>query len=709
MEGARKQSRVVAAAVAALLAVGWLGSGSPNAHELEKHALKAKKKGGGNGDEKQFDLVTLAEGFKKPTSVDWTPEGQMLVSEKRGRIFSVQPGGDKRILLDLSDHVNNILERGLQTVEVASDFESNRRVYLLYSYEANKANPTGPQAMRVSYITLNSDGTVANRNSPETLVLGRDADGPCPPVTNNTDCPASVGPTHQGGGLFSDSDGTLWVSLGDSNVPSQPGPAAFRTFNPASTAGKLLHIDANGNGLEDHPFCKKNDDLTDTCTKVYARGFRNPFRVVLGPRGDPVISDVGWNSREEIDFVQKGRNYGWPCFEGRVKTPFYSDTGRCAAFYRGKPTAMPAYDYRNPMPGTGAGASVMVGPPYPGGAYPDDFEGGFFFADYAQGFIKLLLKTKKGVRLRPVITGVTPVGFSYAPNGNLTFVDFRAKAIRELVFAPGNKAPRAQISAVPTSGPVPLPVTFTSANSTDADNDPIGLIWDFGDGTSSNEVSPTHTYTASGVYKVKLTANDGLGGTSMATTTITVGNSAPVVTVLSPTPATVARGDEPVQLLATATDAEEGLLPDSAFNWDVTLVHKAHEHPIGEFIGGSVLFPAQSDHDADSFYEVVLTVTDSKGLVTETPKMEIRPQVVPLKIASEPKGIKLSYGGRTIAAPKEVESAVGYRATLSAPATATIGGRQFRFAGWSQKGKRVQVYEIPAEESAVKAKYVPAG
>ncbi|MGZ5340015.1 MAG: PQQ-dependent sugar dehydrogenase [Solirubrobacterales bacterium] len=697
------QSRrwLICAATAALLVVPWLVARSMAAEsEGTKHPPKTVAK--------KFDIVTLASGFVKPTSVAFLPDGTMLVSQKGGRLFSVASSGRKKLLLDLSDQVANERERGLGTVEVAHDFATSHRVYLSYTYRVNPAKPDGPQAMRVSSITLNPDGSLANPGSPETLVLGKDATGPCPPANNRRDCPPSIASTHQGGTVISDKDGSLWVAWGESNLPENPGKQVFRTYNPASTSGKLLHVDAQGNGLRGHPFCRSDRNLIHTCTKVFARGFRNPFRFTLGRDGKPLVSDVGWNTEEEIDAVRKGGNYGWPCYEGDIKTPFYRDMTRCKQLYRQAGKAgieQPIYTYRNPT--VGAGAAVIIGPQYPGGLYPKDFNGSFFYGDYALGLIGLLHEGKGGVKVRRVANGVTPVDFNFAPNGDLVFVDYQRGAIRELVFSPANKSPRPQITASPSSGHAPLGVQFSAAGTLDPDGDAISYAWDFGDGGSSAGPAPAHTYAANGSYNVRLTASDGRGGTATTTTVVTVGNTAPTATILAPTPTTLSRDGQAVALQATGTDPEGGPLGSSAFDWDVTLVHKDHEHPLGEFVGASTQFTAIRDHDADSHYAVTLTVTDGQGLSTMLPPVNVNPETVKLAIRSKPKGVKLSYGGRAVKAPLTVDAAIGFLANLSAPETATIKGREYHFAGWSQKGKRVQIFSIPDHETKILARYRP--
>ncbi len=656
---------------------------------------------------KQFDIVTLASGFRKPTSVDWLPDGTMLVSEKRGRLWSVDPSGEKKVLLDFGPKVDNSRERGMGSIDVASDFATSGRVYVSYVLLVKPEKPSGPQAMRVSYIRLTPDGRLLNPEDPETVIFGKDATRPCPAVANNRDCPPSINATHQGGQVLSDKDGTVWVGWGDNNLPSNLGKHVFRTFNPASTAGKILHVDAEGRGLPDHPFCPKNDDLTDTCTKVFAVGLRNPFRFSLTHEGIPIVSDVGWDTQEEIDLVKSGRNYGWPCFEGKARTPFYRETQRCHKLYASRKkekVTRPIYAYRNPN--TGAGAAVIIGPQYPGGPYPDGFDGSFFFGDYARGFIKLLSRSEKGPRVRSIANGVTPVHMSIGPSKNLVFVDYLRGTIRELIYAPANKAPRPVISANPSSGLAPLDVQFSSAGTADPEGDPLTYDWDFGDGSPhSAEANPTHQYTVDGTFTVRLRVTDPSGGTAQTTAVVTVGNRAPTATITAPAPGTESRGGQPVLLGASGTDPEDGDLPSSAFRWDITVVHKGHEHPLSEVTGASAAFRAVSDHDADSYFEIDLTVVDSQGLATTLPTVVVRPETVPLRIASNLKGVRLSYGGKGVKAPRRVDAAIGYRAPLSAPETVIHKGVAYRFAKWSQGGKRVQIHEIPDEASTVKAKY----
>lgn len=94
-------------------------------------------------------------------------------------------------------------------------------------------------------------------------------------------------------------------------------------------------------------------------------------------------------------------------------------------------------------------------------------------------------------------------------------------------FLPG---PEAAFSALPTSGTVPLAVTFTDA-STSSIVPVTAWTWDFGDGATSTDQNPAHTYSAAGVYAVSLTAMTASGSNSVTKLHyVTVGRGTPEVT-----------------------------------------------------------------------------------------------------------------------------------------------------------------------------------
>ncbi|WP_414664691.1 PKD domain-containing protein [Horticoccus sp. 23ND18S-11] len=90
------------------------------------------------------------------------------------------------------------------------------------------------------------------------------------------------------------------------------------------------------------------------------------------------------------------------------------------------------------------------------------------------------------------------------------------------VSAPANVPPTAVATASTTSGTAPVPVTFSSAGSSDPDGSIAGYKWDFGDGTTSTAASPSKTFSAPGNYAVKLTVTDNAGASASSAVTVSV-------------------------------------------------------------------------------------------------------------------------------------------------------------------------------------------
>jgi PKD repeat protein len=94
-----------------------------------------------------------------------------------------------------------------------------------------------------------------------------------------------------------------------------------------------------------------------------------------------------------------------------------------------------------------------------------------------------------------------------------------------------NRAPTASFTATPSSGGVPLTVSFNAGASADSDGSIASYAWNFGDNSTGTGVAPTHTYTTAGNYPVTLTVTDNRGATAVATSSISAGPPLPPVTV----------------------------------------------------------------------------------------------------------------------------------------------------------------------------------
>jgi len=153
----------------------------------------------------------------------------------------------------------------------------------------------------------------------------------------------------------------------------------------------------------------------------------------------------------------------------------------------------------------------------------------------------------------------------------------------------------ADFGATPTAGGAPLTVNFLDAS----DGEPITWSWDFGDGTTSTEQSPTHTYTQVGTYNVTLTITDAKGGTS----TRTLLNFVTVEALDAEFRGTPSSGAAPLEVAF----ADMSLGDPTAWSWD-----------FGDGTTSTFANPTHTYSTAGT-YTVTLTVTDAHGATnTET-------------------------------------------------------------------------------------------
>lgn len=678
-----------------------------------------------------FSEEIVAAGLTQATNIAFAPDGRMFVAEKAGRVRVVTADGRLQAapVVDISAHVNTAVERGLLGIAVDSAFATNGYLWLLYDYEHDPGDFEGPKTARLSRVTVRADNSVADPADPETVVLGRDV-APCLPPAfvpgSTADCIPAHAITHTIGTVKSAPDGTLWVGMGDNSTHQDRVPSHLWTQRDDVLAGKILHVDRSGRGLAGHPFCPGEADLTKPCTKVFAKGLRNPFRFHLREGGGPIVGDVGWGAYEELNLVRPGGNYGWPCYEGPRKSPWEWDPA-CQPLYRQEGTNLAALapDWSLPHGArpdpvdpswTTDGASITGGPLMTSSNYPAAWRGRIFIGDYARRWMAALRIAGAAIDPAPArfaldVRGL--VDLQLGPDGNLYYVSLAfggaTSTVRRIVFAPGNGLPVPRATATPTSGRAPLEVRFDGSASTDPEGEPLTYRWDFGDGATSDEVSPTHTYTVPGTYTARLSVDDGSGRHPEATVLIGVDNTAPRLSVTAPADGDTFRVGDRVRLRATWADDEETTFPGSRIRWEVNLHHRDHIHPRAELTGDDVEFLAIDDHGADSHYVVTATVTDPGGLSDRT-TFELYPRTTPLRVASEPPGASLSFADATTTGfpPVPALAAPGFRTTISAQPEFLREGLRYRFAAWSDGGAATHSVTVPDADATYVARYRPA-
>lgn len=222
-------------------------------------------------------LSIFAKNLEVPWGIQFLLDGQMLVTERPGRVRLIDKDGNMSPDPAAMISVNAKGEGGLLGITIDPDFSINQNVYLYYTFAEND----GKTLNRVVRYRFEQ-----NKLTEEKIIIDN--------------IPGSS--LHNGGRIKFGPDGMLYATTGDARNPS-----LSQSIN--SLAGKILRVDREGNIPNDNPF--KNH--------VWTYGHRNPQGLAWDRNGNLWATEHGQSNHDEINKIEKGKNYGWPIIQGLEK------------------------------------------------------------------------------------------------------------------------------------------------------------------------------------------------------------------------------------------------------------------------------------------------------------------------------------------------------------------------------------------------------
>jgi glucose/arabinose dehydrogenase len=696
-----------------------------------------------------FQETVAFSGLNAPTAVRFSPDGRVFIAEKSGliKVYDGLSDTTPTTFADLRTKVHNYWDRGLLGLALDPQFPAKPFVYVLYTYDAaiggtaprwGTVNGTGDTCPTPPGPT--ADGcVVSGRLSRLEAIGGGNSAGPEQVLIEDW---CQQFPSHSVGDLAFGADGALYVSggegasfeyddYGQSGTPKNPcgdpggaSPAPptaeggslrsqdVRTSgDPTGYSGAVLRVDPDtGEALPDNPNASSGDDKA---RRIIAYGLRNPFRLTIRPgTSEPWIGDVGSSTWEEIDRAPKPpgwvENFGWPCYEGTPKAPGYDslDLNLCESLYATGAVRAPFYSYNHnakptPEDDCQPGSSSISGLAFtpPNDAWPAEYDGALFFADYSRDCIWVMETGGSGLpkpgritQFRSPATGV--VNLQFGPGGDLFYPDLNG-TIRRIHYSAGNQAPRAVVSATPANGSTPLHVEFDAGASSDPDEgDTLTYDWDLdGDGQYDDATGTTAAfdYTDAGRYLAAVRVSDDHGASSTDAVAISAGNTPPTATITSPSPGLTWKVGDTISFAGSANDQQDGSVPASGLSWKLTMEHcpsNCHEHEIQTWSGvasGSFVAP---DHEYPSHLVLELTATDSGGL-SDTQTIPLDPKTATLSFSTLPCGLQLTLNGSAFTTPFAKQVILNSTNGVAAPTPQTLSGSTYDFGSWSDGGARV--------------------
>jgi glucose/arabinose dehydrogenase len=246
-----------------------------------------------------INVESLAR-LDNPWAMAFLPDGRMLITEKPGRLrvyaegrLSGPIGGVPRVAYRS--------QGGLLDVRIDPDFARNQLVYLSYVEAAEQQPPDAREEPDPRLGPFQEfDDTVLKGT---TVARGRLVGNQLRDVTVIwRQVPKMIGRGHFGGRLVFAPDGKLFITSGER-----------QRFEPAqdlrSNLGKIVRINPDGTIPADNQFDGRSDALPD----IWTIGHRNPLGAAMHPSSQRLwINEMGPKGGDELNIIEKGRNYGWP-------------------------------------------------------------------------------------------------------------------------------------------------------------------------------------------------------------------------------------------------------------------------------------------------------------------------------------------------------------------------------------------------------------
>ena len=233
----------------------------------------------------EINVEIVLDNLKNPWEIEFAPDGKIFFTERDGKLWVIDNESILQLVAEFP--ASNTLEGGLLGLELDPDFENNQFLYL---YQTYLDIPTHQNKV-VRY-------TVNNNQLTDELIL----------IDN---IPGAI--WHDGGRIKFGPDEMLYITTGDATN-------ANLSQDPASVAGKILRINSDGTIPNDNPFN----------SPVFSYGHRNPQGLAWNEDGILVSSEHGPSgergyAHDEINVIERGKNYGWPIIVGDSNDMVYTN------------------------------------------------------------------------------------------------------------------------------------------------------------------------------------------------------------------------------------------------------------------------------------------------------------------------------------------------------------------------------------------------
>lgn len=233
-----------------------------------------------------YQLNTWVEGLKEPWAMSFLPDGNALITEKRGTLFLVDAKSRKLSQIKDVPEVDRASQAGLFEVLPHPEYAKNGWIYLAYSHPQKNAAGRNVSLTRIVRGKLKEGAWVEQQTIFEAPV----------------EMYPSAGGVHFGGRIVFDKTGHLFFTIGERG-------RGTNSQDLSVVMGKVHRIFDDGRVPKDNPFT----DRSGAAPTIWSYGHRNPQGLAIDPStGYLYDAEHGPRGGDEINWVKRGLNYGWP-------------------------------------------------------------------------------------------------------------------------------------------------------------------------------------------------------------------------------------------------------------------------------------------------------------------------------------------------------------------------------------------------------------
>lgn len=237
-----------------------------------------------------YQLETVADGLDHPWSLAFLPDGNMLVTQRTGKLLHVAKDGNKKTIFDFNKggdfpavHFGAGMQAGLFDVVLHPDFETNKLIYISYAAKQKDGENT---------LLLMSFEYIDGETGPS-LTGGKQLFAASP---------SRVQGNHYGARIIFLPDGSLMMPVGDAFHFREEAQNLDNHF------GKIIRLHDDGSVPKDNPFV----DTKGALPEIWSFGHRNPQGIILASDGRVLENEHGPAGGDEVNEIKRGANYGWP-------------------------------------------------------------------------------------------------------------------------------------------------------------------------------------------------------------------------------------------------------------------------------------------------------------------------------------------------------------------------------------------------------------